>query len=450
MGPEPREMFVEPAQGRPSMRSAEVRQPAPLTEGDQLASLQESFIRTRLTTEAIAAPLSAEDQTVQSMPDASPTKWHLAHTTWFFETFLLVPFLAGYRCFDDRYGYLFNSYYDSVGPRHPRPQRGLLTRPLAAEVSRYRMYVEEAMADLLHSERSDPRLASLVELGINHEQQHQELMLTDILHAFSRNPLLPAYHAPVSITAPAAPSLQTWLAYPAGLYEIGHCGEGFGFDNEGPRHRVFLRPFKLAARPVSNGEWRAFIEDAGYCRPELWLSDGWATAQSEGWSAPLYWRAEEGNALAMTLAGLQPIDPAAPVCHVSYYEADAYARWAGKRLPTEAEWEIAACGLPPEGNSLQTGALRPLPLADGAAGARPSQMFGDVWEWTCSAYMPYPGYRPPAGAIGEYNGKFMCNQMVLRGGSCVTPDGHVRATYRNFFYPHQRWQFSGVRLAEDD
>jgi ergothioneine biosynthesis protein EgtB len=292
-------------------------------------------------------------------------------------------------------------------------------------------------------------MASLVELGINHEQQHQELMLTDILHAFSCNPLLPAYHTPESFAAHSTACLQTWLAYPAGLYDVGHCGEGFAFDNEGPCHRVFVRPFKLAVRPVTNDEWQAFDGEGGYRRSELWLSDGWAAVQSEGWSGPLYWRAEKGGTLTMTLAGPQPVDPAAPVCHVSYYEADAYARWAGKRLPTEAEWEIGARALPPRGNTLGTGALRPLPAAGEGSATGPAQMFGDVWEWTSSPYTPYPGYRPPDGAIGEYNGKFMCNQMVLRGGSCVTPDGHVRPTYRNFFYPHQRWQFSGVRLAED-
>jgi ergothioneine biosynthesis protein EgtB len=435
------------------MRTAKIRsQPVPLTDRTGRSSLQESFIRTRATTEAIAAPLSAEDQVVQSMPDASPAKWHLAHTTWFFETFLLAPFLPGYRRFDERYAYLFNSYYDSIGSRHPRPQRGVLTRPSAAEIRRYRAYVDEAMSDLLsRSERSDPQITYFGELGINHEQQHQELMLTDILHAFACNPLHPAYHPSEPIAPLSAPSAdREWFVHPSGLYDIGHGGAAFAFDNEGPRHRVFLRPFKLAARPVSNGEWQAFVEDRGYCRPELWLSDGWAAVQSEGWSAPLYWRSEEGNVVTMTLAGPQPVDPAAPVCHVSYYEADAYARWAGKRLPTEAEWEIAARGLPPQGNTLGAGALRPLPAADGVGAAAPSQMFGDVWEWTRSPYTPYPGYRPPRGAIGEYNGKFMCNQMVLRGGSCVTPDGHVRATYRNFFYPHQRWQFSGVRLAEDD
>jgi ergothioneine biosynthesis protein EgtB len=433
------------------MRTAKFRsQPVSLTDGTGRPSLQGSFIRTRVTTEAIAAPLSAEDRAVQSMPDASPTKWHLAHTTWFFETFLLSAMLPAYRCFDERYAYLFNSYYETVGSRHPRPQRGLLTRPSAADIGRYRSYVDEAMAELLvRSERPDPYLASLVELGINHEQQHQELILTDILHAFSCNPLYRAYHQHQTIVPRSTASNDEWFSYPAGLYEIGHSGDGFAFDNEGPRHRVYLPPFRLATRPVSNSDWQAFISDGGYRRPELWLSDGWATAQADGWRAPLYWIAKAGETLAMTLAGPQPIDPAAPVCHVSYYEADAFARWAGKRLPTEAEWEVAARVLPPQGNTLGTGALRPLPPSTGDTSAGPQQMFGDVWEWTSSPYVPYPGYRPPAGAVGEYNGKFMCNQMVLRGGSCVTPDHHVRASYRNFFYPHQRWQFSGLRLAED-
>ena len=432
------------------MRTTEIRsQAVPLSDRTGQSSPRELFVRMRATTEAIAAPLSAEDRAVQSMPDASPTKWHLAHATWFFETFLLAPFLPGYRRFDERYAYLFNSYYDSIGTRHPRPQRGLLTRPSAADVGRYRAYVDEAMSDLFSRSEPLPQISHLVELGINHEQQHQELMLTDILHAFACNPLYPAYHSPEPAALGSPAGGREWFAHPAGLYDVGHDGgAAFAFDNEGPRHRVVLRAFKLAARPVSNGEWQAFVEDGGYRRPELWLSDGLATAQTEGWQAPLYWRAEES--VTMTLAGPQSIDPAAPVCHISYYEADAYARWAGKRLPTEAEWEVAARGLPARGNTLGIGALRPLPATDGADVTAPRQMFGDVWEWTSSPYTPYPGYRAPAGAIGEYNGKFMCNQLVLRGGSCVTPDGHVRATYRNFFYPHQRWQFSGVRLAEDD
>jgi ergothioneine biosynthesis protein EgtB len=428
------------------MRTANVRREANC-EADR-EELFERYRRARADTQSIAAPLTAEDQVVQSMPDASPTKWHLAHTTWFFETFLLAPLLPGYRVFNDRYCYLFNSYYEAVGARHPRPQRGLLTRPSLEEVQRYRAHVDDAMESLL-ARRSDPeRLSFLILLGVNHEQQHQELMLTDILHAFACNPMCPAYRQRQPKRVPAGDLDQQWLAYRGGLCDIGHGGGGFAFDNEGPRHRIFLRPFRLATRPVTNGEWQAFIDDGGYCRPELWLSDGWAAVQSEGWCGPLYWPSVGGNPATMTLAGLQPIEPAAPVCHVSYYEADAFARWAGKRLPTEAEWEIAAREVPVQGNTLGTGALRPLPDGHHSSGGS-RQMFGDVWEWTSSPYTPYPGYRPAAGAIGEYNGKFMCNQMVLRGGSCVTPDGHIRATYRNFFYPHQRWQFSGLRLAED-
>lgn len=415
-------------------------------------TLLEAYRRIRATTLSIAAPLSSEDQVVQSMPDASPTKWHLAHTTWFFETFILAPMLPGYVSFDVNYNYLFNSYYESVGARHPRPQRGLLTRPSNEEVTQYRAHVDEGMEDLLVRSNwwNAERLSGLLLLGINHEQQHQELMLTDILHAFSCNPLSPAYQPMHRQIEPGAVLDREWIAYSGGLYEVGHDGDEFAFDNEGPRHQVFVRPFRLAARPVTNGEWQAFIDDGGYRRPELWLSDGWAIVQSEAWRAPLYWRAERGNGWIMTLAGLQPLELAAPVCHVSYYEADAFARWRSKRLPTEFEWEIAARGAAPQGNMFGTGALRPCPDACPRGGAGPRQMFGDVWELTSSPYTPYPGYRPTSGAIGEYNGKFMCNQMVLRGGSCVTPDGHIRATYRNFFYPHQRWQFSGVRLADDE
>jgi ergothioneine biosynthesis protein EgtB len=418
------------------------------------APLLDALRRTRATSEALAAPLSAEDQAVQSMPDASPTKWHLAHTTWFFETFLLTPFLPGWRTYDEGWGFLFNSYYEAVGPRHPRPQRGLLTRPSVAEITRWRAAVDGGMADLLAAsgDRAEDATA-LTRLGINHEQQHQELLLTDILHAFSCNPLRPAYRPVAAPTGAREPEPLRWLTFPGGLREIGHAGDGFAFDNESPRHTVLLRPFRLADRPVTNAEWIEFVADAGYRRPELWLSDGWATVQAEGWRTPLYWEPDEaGGWRSMTLAGLQPLDPSAPVCHVSLYEADAFARWAGKRLPTEAEWEFAVSGLPVEGNMLAVtapadGPLRPCPSAGGSGGLR--QMFGDVWEWTQSAYAPYPGFRAAAGAVGEYNGKFMCNQLVLRGGSCVTPQGHVRPTYRNFFYPQQRWQFTGLRLAED-
>ncbi len=419
------------------------------------------FVHTRALSVALVSPLSAEDQQIQSMPDASPSKWHLAHTTWFFETFLLQPFLPGYRAFDERWGYLFNSYYEAVGARHPRPQRGLLSRPSLDEVLAYRDAVDDAMGRLLaRPEGEADEVQALVELGINHEQQHQELLLMDILHAFSCNPLYPAYRlaapaapvaaVPAAAVVPDAAAEQDWVAFEGGLCHVGHQGPEFSFDNEGPRHQVWLQPYRLASRPVSNGDWLAFIADGGYRRPELWLSDGWATAQAEGWQAPMYWRQSSPDApwSEMTLYGLQPLDQTAPVCHVSYYEADAFARWAGRRLPSEAEWEAAAEALPVAGNLLATGALRP--RADRTPGGGSlRQMFGDVWEWTQSPYAPYPGFRPAAGAVGEYNGKFMCNQMVLRGGCCVTPDGHVRATYRNFFYPHQRWQFAGVRLAED-
>ena len=405
----------------------------------------ERFRRVRATSMELAGGLSPEDQVVQSMPDASPVKWHLAHTTWFFETFLLIPNLPRYRPFDPAFGYLFNSYYEAIGARHPRPRRGLVTRPGVAEVAAYRAHVDAAMLTLLERAEAE-RLAPLVTLGLAHEEQHQELILMDLLHLFSCNPLAPAYRP--CRPAPSGPAHEgRWVAVDGGVVALGHDGEGFAFDNEGPRHEVLLRPFRLFSRPVTNGEWRAFIEGGGYRNPALWLSDGWATVQAEGWEAPAYWRWEEdGGWSEFTLLGKQPLDEDAPVCHVGFYEADAFARWAGKRLPTEAEWETAAAGLAAAGNTLGSGLLRPVAAAEGGGLA---QMFGDVWEWTASAYSGYPGFRPAAGAVGEYNGKFMANQFVLRGGCCATPDGHVRATYRNFFYPHQRWMFSGVRLAED-
>jgi ergothioneine biosynthesis protein EgtB len=424
------------------------------------SNLRGLFLAKRHLSEALAAPLSPEDQVVQSMPDASPTKWHLAHTTWFFETFLLTPFLPGYQVYDDRFNYLFNSYYEAIGRRHPRDRRGLLTRPTATEVLYYRAHIDAAMLDLLLNVESDGNgpAASLIRLGIEHERQHQELLLTDILHAFAQNPLQPAYSGRAvgaRSSAPAAP--LAWCTFPGGMAEIGAVEGGFAFDNETPRHLVLLSPFRLATRPVTNGDWCAFIADDGYRRPELWLADGWAAVQQGGWTAPLYWQRDTDRSWrTMTLRGPQPVDADAPVCHVSYYEADAYARWAGKRLPSEAEWETAASELQPTGNTLGSGRLRPVAVTPDTveAGSETDphslqQMFGDVWEWTASAYVAYPGFRAPPGAVGEYNGKFMCNQLVLRGGSCVTPDGHIRASYRNFFYPHQRWQFSGVRLAED-
>ncbi|MGE4219524.1 MAG: ergothioneine biosynthesis protein EgtB [Alphaproteobacteria bacterium] len=407
----------------------------------------------------LAAPLSPEDAQVQTMPDVSPTKWHLAHVTWFFETFLLHPQLPEYAAFDPDYGYLFNSYYEALGPRHARPQRGFLSRPSLAQVLDYRAYVDTAMARLI-LEAPDPvwaEIAPMVELGLHHEQQHQELLLTDIKHVLSCNPLNPAYAEPApaepvyAATAGTAPALR-WVEVPGGIHSIGHAGPGFAFDNEGPRHQVLLRDCRLASRPVTNGEFRDFIEDGGYAEPRHWLSDGWATVRQEGWTAPFYWRRAAADApwQEFTLRGLWPLDPAAPVAHLSFYEAAAYAVWADARLPGEAEWEVAAARLSEPlargANLLESGRLHPAAAADG-----PSlrQMIGDVWEWTQSSYAPYPGFRAAEGAVGEYNGKFMCNQMTLRGGSCVTPPGHVRATYRNFFYPHQRWQFTGLRLAQD-
>ncbi len=412
---------------------------------DARAELRERFLAVRAQSEALAAPLAPEDQVVQSMPDCSPTKWHLAHVSWFFETFLLLPHLPAYEARHPQFAYLFNSYYVAAGERHPRFHRGLITRPTVAEVAAYRAQVTEAMLRLFEVDAARWRvLAPLVEIGINHEEQHQELILMDILNLFSCNPLKPAYR-PFQPGAVADAAPLEWIGFEGGIRTIGHDGAGFAYDNEGPRHDVLLRPFRLASRAVTDGEWIAFIEDGGYRRPELWLSDGYATVQQQGWTAPLYWEKGEEGWRAMTLSGERPVEPDAPVCHVSFYEADAFARWAGKRLPTEAEWEIAAGDAPPVGNTLGSGFLRPRP----AAGGPPAQMFGDVWEWTASPYAPYPGYRPVEGALGEYNGKFMCNQFVLRGGACVTPDGHVRATYRNFFYPHQRWPFAGLRLAED-
>jgi ergothioneine biosynthesis protein EgtB len=399
----------------------------------------------RAATEALAEPLSAEDQTIQSMPDASPTKWHRAHTTWFFETFLLGPNAGDYDVFDARFGYLFNSYYEAVGPRHARPARGLLSRPSLDEIRRYRLHVDRAIGALIET-ASDGLWATiepLLELGLQHEQQHQELLMTDIKHAFWCNPIRPNYRAEAPPEVSAAPAMA-WLDIPGGIYEIGHRDGGFAFDNELPVHRTLLRPFRIADRPVSVGEYLAFMQDGGYERPEFWLSDGWAMVQAEGWRAPFYWEPASGGGWQIfTLAGTRAPLAAEPVSHVSYYEAAAYASWAGKRLPSESEDETARRlhGRPPRPD--RAARSHPAPLAEGQ-GFDP-----DVWEWVASAYSPYPGYRAAAGAIGEYNGKFMVSQMVLRGRSCVTPAGHDRLTYRNFFPPSARWQFSGFRLAED-
>ena len=413
---------------------------------------RDRFAAIRQQTEALAAHLSPEDQAIQSMPDVSPTKWHLAHTSWFFETFLLGPLDPVYRAFDPAFAYLFNSYYEAVGPRHPRPERGLLSRPTVDAVAAYRDHVTAAMLRLIETagEAVWQKAAPLIELGTHHEQQHQELILMDIKHVFSVNPLLPAYQAPrPHAVSPGRPG-TAWVEFGGGLEEIGHAGAGFAFDNEGPRHRVWLEPFRLAAHPVCCGEYLDFIADGGYRRPEFWLSEGWAAVQQQAWQAPLYWRCEDREWLIFTLSGEHPVDPAEPVCHISFYEADAFARWAGKRLPTEAEWEIAARDLPVTGNLADSGQFHPCPdtaSADDHAGLR--QMIGDVWEWTASPYTAYPRFRPAAGAVGEYNGKFMSNQMVLRGGAAVTPADHLRITYRNFFPPSARWAFSGLRLAEE-
>jgi ergothioneine biosynthesis protein EgtB len=382
--------------------------------------------------------LSAEDQTLQSMPDASPIKWHLAHATWFFETFFLRD-RRGYKVFDERFGYLFNSYYNTIGERHARPERGLLSRPSIDDVHAYRAHVDAAMLKAF-----DELDADLLALGLSHEEQHQELMLMDIKHLFSRNVIAPAYQPRSKREPRATPAPIDWLNFKGGLAEIGHDGQGFAFDNEGPRHKVYIEPFQLADRLVTAGEYLAFVEDGGYTRPELWLSDGWDVVQAQGWDAPLYWRKGDKGWRIFTLQGERALDPNEPAVHVSYYEANAYARWASARLPTEAEWEFAAADTDP--NTPETSVLHPHP-APSTPGL--SQMFGEVWQWTQSAYSPYPRYKPAAGAIGEYNGKFMCNQMVLRGSCVATPPGHARATYRNFFSPAARWAFSGIRMAKD-
>jgi len=407
------------------------------------------YRQVRRFTESLCRPLVTEDYVIQAMPDVSPPKWHLAHTSWFFETFILASAVPGYRSPHPSYAYLFNSYYVAAGERHSRPQRGLLSRPTVEEVYRYRAHVDREMIDFLGESDGEglATWAPVVELGLHHEQQHQELLLTDLKYNFACNPLRPAYMTfDTSSQAPAAGPLQ-WVSFPEGVYWIGHDGQGFAFDNESPRHRSFVEPFRLASRLITNGEYLTFMADGGYERPELWLSMGWDVVQREGWKAPLYWERQNGIWEMMTLAGMQPIGEVEPVCHVSYYEADAYARWAGARLPTEVEWEIAATPLPVEGNFVEHGTFRPAPASQSDPATPLAQMFGDVWEWTQSHYSPYPGYTPPPGALGEYNGKFMANQFVLRGGSCATSVSHIRPTYRNFFPADARWQFMGIRLA---
>ncbi len=403
-------------------------------------TLAERYRRVREATLALTATLAPEDTVVQSMPDVSPTKWHLAHVTWFFERFVLEPYADGYRRLDERYDYLFNSYYYTAGQMHARPRRGLLSRPTLAEVSDYRAHVDAAMDALLSARADDDEIATRVVLGLHHEQQHQELLLTDIKHVFSVSPLEPAMH-PGLRRPPAAEAVAfRWLDGAEGTVEIGNDGsDGFCFDNETPRHPALLAPHAIANRAVTNAEYREFIRDGGYAKPELWLSDGWATINERGWQRPLYWG--EGLDSEFTLGGRRALDLEAPVTHVSFYEADAFARWAGARLPTEAEWESAAAARPVEGNFVEDGYWQPV--------AARANFFGDCWEWTASPYVAYPGFRPLAGSLGEYNGKFMCNQQVVRGGSCVSPREHLRATYRSFFYADARWQFLGLRLAKD-
>jgi ergothioneine biosynthesis protein EgtB len=402
----------------------------------------------RSHTERLAAPLSPEDQTVQSMPDVSPTKWHRAHVTWFFETFVLADHEAAFAPFQDKYWFLFNSYYEAVGPRYARAERGVISRPGAHDVGVYRDNVDTRMRDLVSGldEGTLHKLADTVELGFHHEQQHQELLLMDIKHVLSLNPLQPVYAG--TRTAVADPDQLGWVDVEGGLVEIGHRGDGFSFDNELPLHQVHLEPYRLADRLVTNGEWLEFLADGGYQRPEFWLSDGWARVKADGWRAPFYWLEVDGVWFEHTLHGTWPVNPALPVAHVSHYEADAYATWAGKRLPTEAEWEhaVGSAELEVTGNLADSQSYHPRAAAPATGSLR--QAYGDCWEWTSSAYLPYPGFHPAAGAIGEYNGKFMSNQMVLRGGCALTPPGHARASYRNFFPPGARWALSGLRLAD--
>lgn len=413
---------------------------------DNQAGLRGFYEKVRQTTLSLIEPLSSEDCLVQSMPDASPTKWHLAHTTWFFETFVLKQHIPNYNEYSTDYRYLFNSYYNSVGEQYPRSERGLISRPSLTEVIKYRRRIDDLVLENIEKGLSDSS-SSLIILGLNHEQQHQELILTDLKHMFSLHPSNLTY-----LSGSKTPEVSTgelsWVPYEGGLFCFGHESDSFCFDNECPNHEVLLRSFSLASRPITNSEFQQFIEDGGYGRPELWLSEGWEKVKSEGWSFPLYWRKVSSGYRSNTLRGPREIVGAEPVVHLSFYEADAYARWADSRLPTEYEWEYAASGVASTGNFLESGNLHPESIRLGFA-AEPMQMFGDVWEWTASPYVPYPGYKQAKGAVGEYNGKFMCNQYVLRGGSCVTPACHVRPTYRNFFPANARWQFSGIRLARD-
>ena len=426
-----------------------VRQAVGKPQSSAVATPQaERFDAVRAVTRSLAAPLSPEDCAIQSMTDASPVKWHLAHTTWFFETFVVSKMHPERAPFHPAFRVLFNSYYNGVGDKHPRPQRGLLSRPSLDEILAYRAQVDDAVAAIIASGRLDPATSALIDLGIQHEQQHQELILTDVKHMLSCNPLKPVYRKQWPLT-PIQPGPSRWVRVKGGEQRIGAAGDGFAFDNETPRHTVWLENFDIATHPVTHGDFIDFIDDGGYRRPELWLSAGWDTVNTRDWEAPLYWEKRDGAWQTFTLHGMAPVERNTPVCHVSFYEADAFARWSNARLPTEAEWEIASALAAPEGNFQESGALHPLALREAPAEGELAQMFGDVWEWTRSDYAPYPGFRPAPGTVGEYNGKFMANQYVLRGGSCATPASHIRATYRNFFPADARWQFSGVRLARD-
>jgi ergothioneine biosynthesis protein EgtB len=416
------------------------------TSGELIAS----FLKTRTFSDRLCEPLEVEDFVIQSMPEASPMKWHMAHTSWFFEIFILKPYFKGYASSHPEYNFLFNSYYNAVGPFHARPQRGLLSRPTVKNALEYRAEVDALVTELIQSADEEQllELKPLIILGVNHEQQHQELMLTDLKHMFAQNPLCPAY-CPAALTAKSeAPSLG-WIPFDEGLYRIGHSDETFAYDNEGPNHRVFIGSFAMASRLATNREYESFIEDGGYDRPELWLSLGWTAVKERNWKAPLYWEKGDRRWRQFTLHGIEELSPHEPVCHVSYFEADAFARWAGSRLATEAEWELASSRVPIEGNFIDDELFQPIAAKPVHGIDAPTQMFGDLWEWTRSSYSPYPGYKTTDGALGEYNGKFMCNQYVLRGGSCATSQSHIRRTYRNFFPPDARWQFSGIRLTKD-
>jgi ergothioneine biosynthesis protein EgtB len=441
-----RNSFFEIARNE-NARHHGAKHPAVLVDAQ---ALLEQYQATRRFSEKICEPLVPEDYVIQTMPEASPTKWHMAHTTWFFETFVLKPHNSNHHPMHPQYAFLFNSYYNAAGKMHSRPQRGLISRPTVKATFEYRKHVDSAVQKLLEdaNEHTLQTAAPLITLGINHEQQHQELMLTDIKHVFWMNPLRPAYRDYVHPAGAAPPHIR-WRNFQEGTYKVGYENGGFCFDNETPQHRVFLNAFSLATRLVTNAEYLAFIEDKGYQRPELWLSLGWNTIQERQWTAPLYWEKIENAWWQMTLSGMRKVQPYEPVCALSYFEADAFARWSKARLPTEAEWEVASAGVRVEGNFAESEFFHPTPPQESSLSDELQQMFGDVWQWTQSSYSPYPGYQPVAGALGEYNGKFMCNQYVLRGASCATPESHARRTYRNFFPPDARWQFSGIRLAKD-